>query len=69
MMLQVMPKIAAEIAAPLSRTNKITMISDGSGEVGASRLTNEVLAIMRSIPEAVTSMTVVELTKTYISGH
>jgi flotillin len=69
MMLQVMPKIAAEIAAPLSRTNKITMISDGSGEVGALRLTDEVLAIMKSIPEAVTSMTGVELTKSYISGH
>jgi flotillin len=37
MMLQVMPKIAAEVSAPLCHTNKITMISDGSGEVGASR--------------------------------
>jgi flotillin len=69
MMLQVMPKIAAEIAAPLSRTNKITMISDGSGEVGPSRITDEVLAIMKSIPEAVTAMTGIEMGKSYLTGR
>ena len=69
MMLQVMPKIAAEIAAPLSRTNKITMISDGSGEIGAQRMTNEVLEIMRTIPQAVTAMTGIELNKSYLNGR
>ena len=63
MMLQVMPKIAAEVSAPLCHTNKITMISDGSGEFGASRLTDEVLTIMKTIPQIVTSMTGIELNR------
>ena len=36
-----MPKVASEIAEPLSKANKITMISDGSGDIGASKLTGE----------------------------
>ena len=55
MMLQVMPKIAAEVSAPLCHTNKITMISDGNGEFGASRLTDEVLTIMKTIPQVTMS--------------
>ncbi len=35
-------QVAAEVAAPLSQVKKITMVSDGSGEVGASRITSEV---------------------------
>ena len=41
MMLEVMPKVAAEIAAPLTKTNKITMVADSNGEIGASKLTAE----------------------------
>ena len=36
-------KIAAEVAAPLSQTKKITMVSDGTGDIGASRITGEVI--------------------------
>lgn len=63
MILQVMPKLAAEIAGPLSQANKITMVSDGTGEIGASRITAEVLAIMQTIPGIVTSMTGVDFLK------
>lgn len=35
-------KIAAEVAAPLCSANKISMISTGDGEIGASKLTGEV---------------------------
>ncbi len=66
---QVMPKIAAEIAAPLTKSNKITMISDGSGKVGPSRITTEILNIMKTIPEAVTAMTGIELNKHVINGN
>ena len=41
MMLEVMPKVAAEVAAPLSKANKITMVADSNGELGASKLTAE----------------------------
>jgi flotillin len=63
-----MPKIAAEIAAPMAHANKITMISDGSGKVGPSRITTEILNIMKTIPEAVTAMTGIELNKHVING-
>ena len=36
-----MPKVASEIAEPLSKAKKITMISDGSGDIGAAKLTGE----------------------------
>ena len=41
MMLEVMPKVAAEVAAPLTKANKITMVADSNGELGASKLTAE----------------------------
>ena len=37
MVLEALPKVAAEVAAPLSQAKKITMVADASGEVGASR--------------------------------
>jgi len=62
MMLQTLPKIAAEIAAPLSQTKKITLVSTGDGEVGAARITGEVLDIMVKVPEMVNKMTGVDIT-------
>jgi len=62
MMLKVLPKVAAEVAGPISETNKITMVSTGDGPVGASRLTNEVLEIMNSLPDTVHKMTGVDIT-------
>merc|ERR1711902_20134 len=43
MMLKMLPKVAAEVSAPLSKAKKITMISDSTSELGASKLTQEVL--------------------------
>ena len=63
MMLQVLPKVAAEISAPISQVNKITMVSNGEGPVGAGRMTNEILDIMASLPKTVESMTGVDITK------
>ena len=62
MMLESMPKVAAEIAAPLSQAKKISMVSDGSGEIGAAKLTGEVLQIMTSVPNLVKNMTGVDIT-------
>merc|ERR1712106_425715 len=50
MMLKVLPKIAAEVAGPISETNKITRVS------------TEVLDIMGSLPETVKKMTGVDIT-------
>lgn len=61
MMLKMMPKVAAEVAAPLSKANKITMISDSQSDIGASKLTKEVLDIMSAIPDTVHKMTGVDI--------
>ena len=58
-----MPKVASEISEPLSKANKITMISDNASDIGASKLTGEVLNIMGSIPEVVEKMTGVNITE------
>merc|ERR1712228_76161 len=63
MMLKMMPKVAAEIAAPLSKANKVTMISDNNSDIGASKLTGEVLSIMGAIPDTVNKMTGVNIAK------
>ncbi|CAE1287844.1 FLOT [Acanthosepion pharaonis] len=42
MILEALPKVAAEVAAPLAQCRKVTMVSTGKGEIGAAKLTNEV---------------------------
>lgn len=54
-------KIAAEVAAPLTQIKKITMVSTGSAEVGAAKLTSEILAIIDKVPELAKSMTGVDI--------
>jgi len=63
MMLKMMPKIASEIAEPLSKAKKITMISDGDSDIGATKLTSEILSIMGAIPDTVKKMTGVDIAK------
>ena len=48
---------------PISEANKITMVSNGDGPVGASKLTNEIFNIVDSIPAIVKSMTGVDIKK------
>ena len=62
-------KVAAEIAAPLSQTKKITMVSMGKGDVGAAKVTGEVLQVLENIPKVVEGLTGVNITKVcaYIS--
>jgi len=64
MMMQVLPKVAAEIGGPITHgTKKITMVSTGDSPVGASKMTGEMLEIMQSLPETVKAMTGVDITK------
>lgn len=51
------------MAAPLSQAKKITMVSSGSGEVGAAKLTGEVLSIVNKVPELVKSITGVDISR------
>jgi len=56
-------QVAAEIAAPLSHCKKVTMVSIGKSEVGAAKLTNEILAIMERLPTVVEGLTGVNINK------
>ncbi len=55
--------MAAEVAAPLSQAKKITMVSSGQGDVGAAKLTGEVLTVMEKLPQVVEGMTGVDIAK------
>ncbi|KAL1516671.1 hypothetical protein ABEB36_000553 [Hypothenemus hampei] len=68
MFLDVLPKMAAEIAAPLSQAKKITMVCSGNGEVGAAKLTGEVLEIVNRVPALIETMTGVNITKSVKSA-
>lgn len=63
MVLETLPKIAAEIAAPLSQCKKIVMVSNGEGEVGAAKVTGEILDIVARLPKAVEALTGVDISK------
>lgn len=69
MMLDMLPKVAAEIAAPLSQANKVTMVSMGKGDVGAAKLTGEVLEVMERLPKVVEGLTGVNITKVINTSH
>lgn len=65
MWMQTLPKMAAEVAAPMSQCEKVTMIMDmnetpGKGS-GPSKMTQEVINIMTNIPDAVSASTGVNL--------
>jgi len=61
MVLQTLPKVAAEIAAPLTRANKVTMVSSGDGDVGAAKLTGEVIDVIGKLPDMIRSLTGVDI--------
>jgi len=61
MILETLPKVAAEVSAPLSRANKVTMVSNSDGEIGAAKLTEEVMTIINRVPDAVKNMTGVDI--------
>ncbi|KAJ8334415.1 hypothetical protein SKAU_G00400540 [Synaphobranchus kaupii] len=63
MLLEKLPLIAEEISRPLSAAQKITMVSSGGSEVGAAKLTGEVLDIMTRLPEAVQKLTGVSISQ------
>lgn len=62
MFLETLPKVAAEVSAPLSQCRKVTMVSSGKGDVGAGKLTGEVLDIIAKVPQVVSQLTGVNIT-------
>ncbi|XP_042868457.1 flotillin-1-like [Penaeus japonicus] len=61
--LKAMPQIVGSVGSALSNAKSIKMVSSGGSEVGAQKLTQEVMDISTSIPEMVKNMTGVDLRK------
>nr|KAF6505191.1 flotillin 1 [Rousettus aegyptiacus] len=63
MLLEKLPQVAEEISGPLTSANKITMVSSGSGAVGAAKVTGEVLDILSRLPESVERLTGISISQ------
>ena len=65
MVLEALPQMVAEIATPLTQGTKgIKLVSTGSdAQIGASKLTGEILDIVERLPVVVNNMSGVDLSK------
>lgn len=56
-------QMAEQISKPLCEARKVTMVSSGDGQVGAAKLSGEVLDMMTRIPEALEKLTGVSISQ------
>ncbi|KAM4696734.1 flotillin-1 [Rhinophrynus dorsalis] len=63
MLLEKLPEVAEEISKPLTQVKKIKMVSSGGGEVGAAKITGEVLDILNRLPETVEKLTGINISQ------
>lgn len=62
MMVHMLPELAKAIAEPLSKTEKIVMVSNGEGGgLGASKIVNDIAGMMAQLPPVVESLSGVSL--------
>lgn len=64
MFLETLPKVTAEVAAPVGVCDKIVMISTGDAPIGIGKMTREILSVVSSLPETMHDLTGVDITKT-----
>ena len=60
-------QVAEEISGPLTSANKITLVSSGSGAMGAAKVTGEVLDILSRLPESVERLTGISISQVRVS--
>ena len=61
-------QIAAEVAAPLAQCKKIVMVSNGKCDLGASKITGEILDIVANLPKSVEALTGIDISKVRIES-
>ncbi|MFZ2960861.1 MAG: SPFH domain-containing protein [Candidatus Ozemobacteraceae bacterium] len=61
MFIDKLPEIVRAVSEPLSKTDKIIMISNGDGGVGASKLVKEVIDVVTQVPPMLEAVTGVDL--------
>ncbi|GBD15050.1 Inner membrane protein YqiK [bacterium HR25] len=60
-LVNVLPKMAEAVAAPLARTERIVVISGGGDSTGASKVTRDVTEVIAQLPPIVEALTGVKL--------
>ena len=61
LMITALPEIARAVSEPLSKTDRITLVSTGGDGTGASRLTGDITKVMAQLPALVESLSGVDL--------
>jgi flotillin len=61
MVVEKMPEIASAIAAPLAKTDKITIVSTGGETAGASKLTRDITDMIAQLPPTLQALSGVDL--------
>ena len=65
MIIEKLPEIAANVAAPLAKTEKIVVVDNGGGDKsGAAKVSGYVTDIVASLPETVEAITGVNIKET-----
>jgi flotillin len=61
MVVDILPQLAKAVAEPLSKTEKIIVISGGEDSAGASKITKDVAEVISQLPPVVESLTGVKI--------
>jgi flotillin len=60
-LVEALPEVAAAVAKPLAKTEKIVIVNSGGDGAGASRLTADINNIVAQVPETIEALTGVNL--------
>jgi len=63
-LIESLPKVAAAIAEPLTRTERIVIINSGGDGAGAAQVTRDIANIIAQVPETVEALTGVDVVET-----
>jgi flotillin len=55
--------LTKNVAEPLSRIDKITLVGGADGKLGTTQITGQVAAVLSQLPDVVKSLTGVDLMK------
>jgi flotillin len=62
--IEALPKVAAAISEPLSKTERVVIINSGGDGAGASKLTQDVTNIVAQVPTVIEALTGIDLMET-----
>jgi flotillin len=63
-LIEALPEVAAAVAQPLAKTDRIVVISSGGDGAGASKITSDVTNIVAQVPATLEALTGIDLTET-----